>query len=80
MPSIHGVSRAVSNFRLSQEMLGNVTVLAFSPDGKILANGSGDGSVQLWDASTYRPIGDARIGHVGRVNELTFSPDSGTLL
>ena len=31
---IHGMSQPASNFRLSQAMLGNVTALAFSPDGQ----------------------------------------------
>ena len=61
------------------EDAGSVTALAFSPDGKMVANGSADGAIWLWDPSTYRPIGDARIGHASRIGELTFSPDGDTL-
>ena len=57
----------------------SITALAFSPDGKILVTGSGDGSIRLLYANTYRPIRDALIGHASGINELTFSPDGSTL-
>ena len=57
----------------------SITALAFSPDGKILVTGSGDGSIRLLYANTYRPIRDALIGHARGINELTFSPEGDTL-
>ena len=47
--------------------LGPVTSVAFSPDGKTLATGSGDHTVRLWDLATHRQIGDPLAGHAGAV-------------
>jgi RNA polymerase sigma factor (sigma-70 family) len=44
---------------------GEVTVLAFSADGKRLVSASNDGTVRLWDATTGKPLRVWR-GHVGR--------------
>ena len=57
----------------------SITALAFSPDGKILVTGSGDGSIRLLYANTYRPIRDALIGHASFISQLIFSPEGDTL-
>ncbi len=52
-----------------------VTVLAFSPDGKVLASGSTDQTVRLWDL--HNPQGEPIVlsEHNTRVKVIAFSPD-----
>ncbi len=52
--------------------------LAFSPDGKIIALGSTDGTIVLWDTQTSKPIGQM-LGRPTKVLSLAFSPDGSTL-
>jgi hypothetical protein len=56
-----------------------VNVVAFHPDGRMLASGGADHTVRLWDASTRAAIGDP-IGHAGEVHDLLFTPDGKTLV
>ena len=54
--------------------------VAFSPDGRILASGAGDGTIQLWDAATGSPVRPLRDHHdLDLVSALAFSPDGKTL-
>ena len=64
---------------------GPIFSVAYSPNGRTLASGSGqlffgnrDNTVRLWDASTgaNRAI---LIGHTGSVTSLAYSPDGSTL-
>jgi eukaryotic-like serine/threonine-protein kinase len=56
-----------------------VVCLAFSPDGKRIATGSGDLTIRLWDASTGQEVLTLR-GHTAAVTSLAFSPDGHRLV
>jgi WD40 repeat protein len=55
-----------------------VQCLAFSSDGRILASGSLDESVKLWDALTGKERTTLR-GHRSGISAIAFSPDARTL-
>jgi len=51
-----------------------VWALAFSPDGRVLAAGTGNKEVQLWNLSTAKELPPLR-GHRATVHGVAFSPD-----
>src|SRR5215475_4833279 len=53
---------------------GGVYSVAFSPDGKRLATGGGEGAVKLWDVATGQELGSLK-GHSNGVHAVAFSPD-----
>lgn len=56
-----------------------VSSIAFSPDGAILASGSWDNSIILWDVASGDPIGQPLTGHTDTITNITFSHDGRTL-
>ena len=55
----------------------NVVSVAFSPDGQMLASGSRDDNIGLWDIATGTYI--ATLRHEGSILSVAFSPDGEVL-
>ncbi len=51
---------------------------AFSPDGRIIAVGTADNTVELWDLYSKQELLTLR-GHTGQVTGIAFAPDGRTL-
>jgi WD40 repeat protein len=52
----------------------NVVELGFSPDGRLLATASFDGTARVWDVATGKPV-RTLTGHAAIVLDVDFSPD-----
>jgi sugar lactone lactonase YvrE len=66
---------------------GSVTAVAISPDGRVLASGSADRSIRLWEIQTGKLLHTfagrslwASDGHSDRISALVFSADGMTLM
>ena len=61
-------------FLLRQIMGGQISSLAFAPDGRLLASGSLDKTIRLWDVATGQLVRTLE-GHTNSVWSVAFSPD-----
>src|SRR5215510_5484099 len=58
--------------------VGEVHSVAFSPNGKILAEGNASKTIGFWDVGSGKLIRSFE-GHSGKVYSVAFSPDGKTL-
>ncbi|MGY1984504.1 WD40 repeat domain-containing protein, partial [Nocardia gipuzkoensis] len=69
-----GLSVVSSRYQLTGHT-GVVTSVAFSPDGRLLATGSRDGTARLWDPATGQPASDPLNATNTDWVSVVFSPD-----
>ena len=69
-----GIPRGV---KLRHKLRGHtdrISQIAWSPDGRMLASGSDDTTIRLWDTETGESLGILK-GHAGAIRGVVWSPD-----
>jgi WD40 repeat protein len=64
---------------LKTQGLGDLSSIAFSPNGKTLATAQGNDTVRIWNVAARHPIGDLVPSQGAVIKTLAFSPDGRTL-
>lgn len=72
-------AKNIQPFLILRGHVGNVRSISFSPDGTLIASGSDDKTVKIWDAATGTILRSLR-GHSSSVTSVFFSPDGKTLI
>uniref|UniRef100_A0A1A8LKW8 Neutral sphingomyelinase (N-SMase) activation associated factor n=4 Tax=Nothobranchius TaxID=28779 RepID=A0A1A8LKW8_9TELE len=75
--SISSSSHRRSQFELLAELEhdAGVNAVSMNPAGTLLVSGCKDGTVTIWDTSSYRSLQQV-FCHTGTIHHLAFSPDS----
>ena len=80
--AVAAMERTISKDRLVGVLAGHTGYLsgaAYSPDGKLMATASKDGTARIWDAVRGAEL-HVLIGHRSTVRNVEFSPDGKTVL
>jgi WD40 repeat protein len=77
--AMSGIKPSLKSERVLENPSGEVSKVAFSPDGQVLATGSDDGSIVLWNPATGEKL-QSLSGHSKSITALAFSPDGRTLV